>query len=479
MKVCPNCRTEYPDDMVYCGRCATPLVAQASLPLQAGAAPAPAAAVPPLGSLGARLLAHLIDIVFFLVPAFVLAGNAYGAYFGGLTESGFNLNGFPALEVISAVVLVFLVYLVFFEGVLGGTPGKFILALRVRSVEGGACGLGGAVVRNLLRLVDGIAVYLVALIVALVTKKKQRVGDLAAHTVVVRESTGAFTRVVAALFLLACVAGAAWGSFYVRRHPRVPAVPFGIANVRFADSETAPPRSSAEFKPEERIQLFYEVPGYQRDSDSKAAVVTHNRVIAPDGKPFFEDQPIEVRQRIGDEMRPIKMNYHMTLPLWAPPGKYTINIEGEDQIAHKAASASTSFTLNRPPVETSETFVAKNIEVANSRDSPALNPPVLTPGQSIWLRFRMLGMKADEKGQIRLTEDWSLLGPDGKALFEKNEDSMVNDRFFYPPPFIPFWDSVSIPSSAGPGEYKFHVVLHDRIGGADFSIDQPFTLRKP
>ncbi len=473
MKICPSCHSENPDDMTFCGRCATPLVAQA------GAALGPGAAIPPLGSLGARLLAHLIDLVFFLVPAFFLAGNAYGAYFGGLTESGFDLKGLPALEIMAAVAVVFFLYLTLFEGVLGATAGKFIIGLRVKSVEGASCGFGRALVRNLLRLVDGIAVYLVALIVALVTKKKQRLGDLAAHTVVVREPTCAFKRVASALFLLASVAGAAWGSFYVRRHQRVPAVTFGIANLRFADSETAPPRPSAEFKPEQRIQLFYEVPGYQRDSDSKAAVVTHNRVTAPDGKPFFEDQPIEVRQKIGDEMRPFKMNYHMTLPNWAPPGRYTINIEGEDQIAHKTTSATTSFTLGGPPIEASATFVAKNVEVANSRDGPALNPPVLTAGQSVWLRFRMLGMKADEKGQIRLTEDWSLVGPDGKALFEKNEDSMISDRFFYPPPFLPGWDSVSIPSSAESGDYKFHVVLHDRIGGADFTIDQPFTIRKP
>lgn len=473
MKICPSCHSEYPDNMTFCGRCATPLVA----PQYAG--PWPATVTAPLGSLGARLLAHLIDVVFFLVPAFFLAGNAYSAYFGGLTESGFNLSGLPALEVMAAVVLAFLVYLVFFEGVLGATAGKIILGLRVKSVEGASCGFSRALVRNLLRLVDGIGVYLVALIVALVTKKKQRVGDLAAHTIVVREFTGAFKRTVAALFLLACVAGAALGSFYVRRHPRVPPVTLGITNARFADSESGAPRASAEFKPEERIQLFYEVPGYQRDSDSKAAVVTHNRVTAPDGKPFFEDQPIEVRQKIGDEMRPFKMNYQMTLPNWAPPGRYTINIEGEDQVAHKTTSATTSFTLIGPPIEASATFVAKYVEVANSRDGPALNPPVLTAGQSVWLRFRMLGMKADEKGQIRLTGDWSLIGPDGKALFEKNEDSMISDRFFYPPPFLPAWNSVSIPYSADPGDYKFHVVLHDRMGGADFTFDQPFTIRKP
>jgi uncharacterized RDD family membrane protein YckC len=472
MKNCPSCHAECSDEMTFCGHCGTPLVAQQN------PAPAPAA-VAPLGSLGARLLAHLIDGAFVLIPAFFLLGSVYSAYFGGLSESGFNLTGLPALEVMAAVAVVFFLYLTLFEGVLGATAGKFILGLRVKSVEGASCGFRRALVRNLLRLIDGIAVYLVALIAALTTKKKQRLGDLAGHTIVVQEPTGRVKQAAASLFLLACVVGAIWGSLYVRRHPRVPVVTFGITNVRFADSETAPPRASAEFKPSEKLRLFYNVRGYDRDSGSNMAVVTHNRALAPDGKPFFEDQVVEVRQKVDDTTHPVQANYYIDLPFWAPPGRYTINIESEDRVAHKTTSSTASFTVNGPAVETSTTFVARSIEVANSLDGPALNPPVLNAGQSLCLRFRMLGMKADGKGQIRLTGDWSLSGPDGKAVFEKNEDSIVDRQLIYTPPFIPYGMAVDIPPSADPGDYKFHVVLHDKIAGADFTIDQPLKIQKP
>jgi uncharacterized RDD family membrane protein YckC len=41
-------------------------------------------------------------------------------------------------------------------------------------------------VRTALRLVDGFAGYLVAFITVLATAKRQRLGDMAAHTIVVR-----------------------------------------------------------------------------------------------------------------------------------------------------------------------------------------------------------------------------------------------------------------------------------------------------
>lgn len=498
MKICPKCGAQSPDSYSFCGQCAAPLPAQEVAPQVPAAsvappaqgpgplpvpvapqAPPPAApAAPPLGSLGARVVAHLIDLVFLFL-AFWLTGNVYGALFGGLTPSGFNLTGLPALVIIAVSSLVFLVYLIVFEALAGATPGKLLLGLRVRSVAGAPCQFSQAAVRNILRVVDAIGVYLVALIVALLTKKKQRVGDLAAHTIVAQERPGAAKRVGAVLFLLLCLGGTILASLYVRHHPRVPVLTFGIANLRFADSDTAPPRASPGYKPEDDVRIFYEVPGYARDKDSYISVVARHQVTAPDGKPFFETKTIEVKQQAGEDAGPVKCNFHMSLPAWAPPGQYAINIQAEDQIAHKTQAATASFTVNAPPLETSATLVAKSIELANSRDGAALAPPVFTPGQSIWLRFRVLGLKANDQGQIHLTEDWGIIGPDGKPLFEQNDTELVNEQYVYPPPHVPVTDHVNTPSSVEPGEYKFHVVLHDKIGGADFTIDEPFTISKP
>jgi uncharacterized RDD family membrane protein YckC len=47
-------------------------------------------------------------------------------------------------------------------------------------------GLGASVVRNVLRLVDGLFFYLVGALFALASSRGQRLGDRAAHTLVVR-----------------------------------------------------------------------------------------------------------------------------------------------------------------------------------------------------------------------------------------------------------------------------------------------------
>jgi uncharacterized RDD family membrane protein YckC len=47
--------------------------------------------------------------------------------------------------------------------------------------------LGAAALRTVLRLIDGLFGYLVAFIAVLASAKNQRLGDMAAHTLVIRK----------------------------------------------------------------------------------------------------------------------------------------------------------------------------------------------------------------------------------------------------------------------------------------------------
>lgn len=81
-------------------------------------------------------------------------------------------------------------YPVLFEaGKRGATPGKRILGLRVVQATGSPITFGQAVVRNFLRWVDGMPFFTYGFGMAscLATRRFQRLGDLAAGTVVIYE----------------------------------------------------------------------------------------------------------------------------------------------------------------------------------------------------------------------------------------------------------------------------------------------------
>ena len=80
-------------------------------------------------------------------------------------------------------------YFIFFELVWNGqTPGKRVVGIRVLTSRGEPVTLVHSLVRNLVRLVDALpSAYMIGSIAILVTRRSQRLGDLAAGTIVVRE----------------------------------------------------------------------------------------------------------------------------------------------------------------------------------------------------------------------------------------------------------------------------------------------------
>lgn len=107
------------------------------------------------------------------------------------------LSAVRASDSVAAIVLIILgflllfVYDVLFE-VLGSgrTPGKRWSGLRVVRAGGRPIGAGASAVRNVLRIIDILpGVYSIGLLSLAFTKRNQRLGDLAAGTLVLRERT--------------------------------------------------------------------------------------------------------------------------------------------------------------------------------------------------------------------------------------------------------------------------------------------------
>lgn len=145
-----------------------------------------------VAGLGRRILAAVVDAALhWLAVAAVLAGLFFGltALFPGLLEPVDPTSGFVLAAGILFVALLFYGYYLFFELAWHGqTPGKRLLGLRVVAAGGLPAPPAAIVIRNLLRAVDALpSAYAVGFASCLLTAHRQRLGDLAAGTIVVRE----------------------------------------------------------------------------------------------------------------------------------------------------------------------------------------------------------------------------------------------------------------------------------------------------
>lgn len=138
-----------------------------------------------LAGLGSRFGATAIDLLIqgalllAIVLALTLAGSTVSA------DIGVFLMGVGSL----AVATVILGYYLVFELLNGGrTPGKAAFGLRVATVDGRPLDLAAVTIRTLLRLVDFLpGAYAIGAIAIVTTSRNQRLGDLAANTVVIRD----------------------------------------------------------------------------------------------------------------------------------------------------------------------------------------------------------------------------------------------------------------------------------------------------
>jgi uncharacterized RDD family membrane protein YckC len=142
----------------------------------------------PLAGIGSRFIALLVDYLI------------WGAGLVVLVVLGIAL--LPALHTFNRIsaewaeaIVIFIIFLVnwgyftFFEAFWNGrTPGKRVARIRVIQRSGRSIGLVESMARNLVRYVDQLPFfYAVGVISMFVTRQHQRLGDLAAGTLVVRD----------------------------------------------------------------------------------------------------------------------------------------------------------------------------------------------------------------------------------------------------------------------------------------------------
>jgi uncharacterized RDD family membrane protein YckC len=72
------------------------------------------------------------------------------------------------------------------EGIWGISPGKWVSGIRVVNINLKPCGVGMALIRNLLMIIDQFFNYLVGIMLIAFTLNRQRLGDMAARTVVLK-----------------------------------------------------------------------------------------------------------------------------------------------------------------------------------------------------------------------------------------------------------------------------------------------------
>ena len=144
----------------------------------------------PIAGPGGRSFAFIIDwhirvlmAAAWMFPASLLVNN--------MASAGTQVPGWLYLLAWLPPTLIYFLYHPVLEILMvGRTPGKRIAGVRIVTTEGTAPSAGALLVRNLFRFIDGLpAFYVVGLVFTVMTARNQRIGDLAAGTLLVYDES--------------------------------------------------------------------------------------------------------------------------------------------------------------------------------------------------------------------------------------------------------------------------------------------------
>lgn len=156
-----------------------------------------------IASVGDRAIALIFDRV--LVASIVLVVTAWA------TDANYKFS--TALWAGAAVggtfVLATFLYHFIMEGAFLTTLGKAAMGLHV-GVEDGRNRAAAVALRNVLRIIDGIGMYLVGFLFATFSLKRQRIGDRVGSTIVVEWPIARGGRAAVMFLLIAIAAAALW-----------------------------------------------------------------------------------------------------------------------------------------------------------------------------------------------------------------------------------------------------------------------------
>jgi hypothetical protein len=264
--------------------------------------------------------------------------------------------------------------------------------------------------------------------------------------------------------------------------PAAPPKPFSIQNVALAQYDDGPAvPASSYFVPGETVFLSFQVSGYKTEGEDERSIRLLWKVESSDpaGKPIIPPAAGKVATGLAQEDKNWlpKIRQAIQVPPFAPSGVYRINLWVKDEIAGVETRKEAEFQVRGRSVEPSTTLTIRNFHFyRGEEDKEPLTVIAYRPGDTIWIRFDIVGFKFADENQFDVAYGISVLRPNGDSLFRQPEAAAEHDQSFYPRLYVPAALSLNLTKDLSRGQYTIIVTAHDKVGSQSAEARQTVTV---
>jgi hypothetical protein len=252
-----------------------------------------------------------------------------------------------------------------------------------------------------------------------------------------------------------------------------------VATPLAAQYEDGPPLGRMRLRPGEFVYFSFVVENYTRSEERKVDITGHIQVFDPRGIPVAPADEIPMITTLSEEDKDWKPRLRSAIPLppIAPPGTYKVRFDATDNLSHQSASGEASFDVEAKLVALAPELTISGLNFfRRQEDTTPLITPVYRAGDTIWVRFYIVGYKTGEQHSIDCSYDVELLGPDGASIMKKEDAAMEKSTAYYPQPYIPGIFNLTLKPTTPPATYTVVITAHDNVGSQTATAQSKYQV---
>jgi hypothetical protein len=233
-----------------------------------------------------------------------------------------------------------------------------------------------------------------------------------------------------------------------------------------------------QFASGETVFVDFTIPNYRR-ADDKVSLTWNARAQDAAGTavilPLFGKLTTALAQE-DKEWLP-KVRFEIPIPPHALSGTYKILISVVDDFAKTSASRDFTFQVRGHAIEPSESLELRNVGFYRSEEAPKpLSIAAYAPGDTVWIRFDIVGFKLAEQNRYDVGYGIEVLRPTGESMFAQPEAAAERGDTFYPRRYVPAGLSLILQKDLRRGQYTVAITARDGVAGSKVESRHAFSV---
>lgn len=231
----------------------------------------------------------------------------------------------------------------------------------------------------------------------------------------------------------------------------------------------------------ETISFDFQIGGYTATEDGKVSLSWTLQVKDSTGTELIPPKSGKVETELTEKDKKWlpKIRAEIAIPPQALTGTYKILMTADDALAKTHAEGTASFQVKGHKVEIAPTLQLANLAFFRSdEDAKPLIPAAYRPGDTVWIRFDIVGFKLGDANKFDVSYGTLVLRASGESMLSQPDAAKEQGDSFYPRRYIPAGFSLNLEKDIHPGQYTIVITVHDGIAKqesetrATFSVEQ-------